>query len=131
MTRTRKIYLLAVIVVVIAASGGCLTLDPGVSLNTTDSTVFESASPSGSWASGDIVTKVTLTSDATTSEGVTQLNVVNSKGKTFSTTTLDSGESSVTVQFPTSETATLVAVNTVNGTVVETRNATISGNTVV
>lgn len=122
---------LALVALLVVTSGGCLTLSPTVSLNTTDSSVFEGASASGSWASGQVTTSVTLTSNATTGEGVTQLNVIDSKGQTFSTTTLDSGESSATVLFPTSGTATLVAVNTVNGTTVESRNATITGESVL
>ena len=88
--------------------------------------------PHGPDAQSRFVTSegLTLTSNATTSEGVIQLNVVNSKGKTVSTTTLDSGESSGAIQFPTTG-PLLVAVNTVNGTVVETRNATHSGNTLI
>ena len=72
-----------------------------------------------------------MMNDATTEEGVTQLNVIDSKGQTFSTTTLDSGESSATVLFPANGTATLVAVNTVNGTTVESRNATVTGDSLL
>lgn len=115
----------------VVTSSGCLTLNPAVDLNTSDSLVFEGASASGSWASGQVTTSVSLTSNATTGEGVTQLNVIDSKGQTFSTTTLDSGESSTTVLFPASGTATLVAVNTVNGTTIESRNATVTGDTLL
>ena len=64
--------------------------------------------PHGPDAQSRFVTSegLTLTSNATTCEGVTQLNVVNSKGKTVSTTTLDSGESSGAIQVPTTGTAT-------------------------
>lgn len=105
-------------------------LDPSVRFNTTGSTVFESASFSGVWATGQVTTNVTLTSTATT-EGVTQLNVVDSDGNTFDTTTLDSGESSTTVLLPPNGTATIVAVNTINGTTIESRNATVTGTPLV
>ena len=119
------------VVVVSALSGGCLTLDPSVSLAPGNATVFENASSSGTWASGRIVTPVELTTNATTDQGVTQLNVVASDGKTFYTTPVDSGQTNLSVIVPTGTRATLVAVNTVNGTTVETRNVTITGNTVV
>lgn len=117
--------------IVVSASSGCLTLNPSVSLNTTGSTVFETASPSGSWATGQVTTNVTLTPNATTSEGVTQLNVITSTGTTFYKTSLDSGESTATVMLPTNDTVTIVAVNTINGTTVESRNATVTSDPLV
>ncbi len=117
--------------IVVSASSGCVTLNPRVSLNTTGSTVFETASHSGSWATGQAATNVTLTSNATTDEGVTQLNVITATGTTFYKTSLDSGESTATVMLPTNGTVMIVAVNTVNGTTVESRNATVTGEPLV
>lgn len=97
-------------------------------MNTTNSTVFEDASVSGSWASGQVTTAIDLTVNATTEEGVTQLNVIDSKSETL-TTTLDSRESSATVLFPVNGPATVVAVNTINGTTVESHNVTVTGDT--
>lgn len=113
----------------ISGGSGCVALDPSVRFNTTGSAVFESASVSGLWATGQVTTNVTLTSSATSE--VTQLNVIDSNGNTFDTTTLDSGESSTTVLLPPNGTATIVAVNTINGTTIESRNATVTSTSVV
>ena len=129
MNRRQRVRLVAVVILV--ASSGCLALDPTVDLNTTDSAVFAGASASGSWASGQVTTTVDLTRNATTGEGVSQLNVITASGKTFHRTALDSGQSSATVVLPTNGTATVVAVNTVNGTVVETRNVTIVSDSLI
>lgn len=118
-----------VVVVVLLASSGCLARGPAVDLNTTDSVAFAGASTGGSWAVGQVRTTIALTPNATTN-GVSQLNVVVD-GETFHRTALDSGETSASVVLPTNGTATLVAVNTVNGTVVETRTATVRSNRVV
>lgn len=127
MNRAARVGL--VVVVVLLASAGCLARGPAVDLNTTDSLVFSSAEAGGSWAVGEVRTTVALTPNATTS-GVSQLNVVVD-GQTFHRTRLDSGETSASVVLPTNGTATLVAVNAVNGTVVETRNVTVSSDRVI
>ncbi len=127
----RRYLLLTVAVIMITASSGCLTLNPSVNFDTAGSTVFETASVSGALATGQVATTVTLSSNATTSHGVTQLNVITSDGKSFYKTTLDSGESTTTVMLPTNGTATVVAVNTINATTVESRNVTITGDQMV
>lgn len=118
------------VVLVVSVSSGCLTLDPTVGLNTTGSTVFQTASFSGSWAT-QVAANVTLTPNATATRGVTQLNVITSNGNTFDTTALDSRESTATVLLPANGTVTTVAVNTINGTTVESRNATVTGDPLV
>ncbi|WP_390184676.1 hypothetical protein [Haladaptatus pallidirubidus] len=115
----------------VSMTSGCLTLDPTVTLGTADSSVFKGASTTDSVAAGKVDTRVTLTDGATTSEGVTQLNVIDATGKAVYKTPVESGETSVTLMLPTTGTVTIVAVNTVNGTVVETRNATITGKKVI
>lgn len=127
MNRAARVGL--VVVIVLLASAGCLAHGPAVDLNTTDSVVFSGAAAGGSWAVGEVRTTVDLTPNATTS-GVSQLNVVVDS-QTFHRTALDSGETSASVVLPTNGTATLVAVNTVNGTVVETRNVTVSSDRVI
>lgn len=117
--------------IVVSASSGCLTLNPRVNLDTTGSTVFKTASASSSWGGGQVTTNVTLTPNATTNKGVTKLNVITSNRQTFYKTSLDSGESAATVMLPTNGTVTIVAVNTVNGTTVESRNATVTGDSLV
>lgn len=114
------------VVLVVSVSSSCLTLDPNVSLNTTGSTVFQTASGSSSWAI-QVAANVILTPNATATRGVTQLNVTTSNRNTFDTTALDSGESTATVLLPANGTVTIVAVDTINGTTVESRNATVTG----
>ncbi|PSP90467.1 hypothetical protein BRC90_00670 [Halobacteriales archaeon QS_4_69_34] len=111
--------------------GGCLTLDPAVRADTGDSVVFEELSTSEPWASGYVRTSVSLADDATTSGGVGRLNVIGEDGTTFSSTALDAGQTSVTVSVPANTNATVVAVNTVNGSVVERLPVRTDGNRLV
>jgi hypothetical protein len=129
MARGSWICLLAVIALL--TTSGCLATDPAVEMNTTDSEVFAGVSTSGSVATGQVNAKVNLTPNATSDEGVTRLLVIAPNGETFHRTALDSGQSTATVLLPPDGSATVVAVNTVNGTVVETRNATITGDAVL
>ncbi len=117
--------------VILSMTSGCLSLDPTVTLDTADSTVFKSTSTTDTVAVGKVDTRVMLTNEATTSEGVTQLNVIDATGKAVYKTPVESGETTVTLMLPTTGTVTVVAVNTVNGTVVETQNATITGDSVI
>nr|WP_317176085.1 hypothetical protein [Halovivax sp. KZCA124] len=80
------------------------------------------------WASRSVATTVTLTSAATTTDSVTQLVVIAESGSTFDSTTVDSGQTSVTMYLPTNQNAAIVAVNAVNGTVVERRPVVTDGN---
>lgn len=126
--RGSRVRLLAVVALgALLVTSGCLTTDPAVELNTTESAVFAEASASGSVAIGQVNAKLSLVPNATTDEGVDRLLVVAPNGETFHRTTLDSGQSSAAVLLPPDGSATIVAANTVNGTVVETRNATITG----
>ncbi len=108
-------------------TSGCLATGPAVELNTTESTVFEGAATDGAVAVGQVTAKLRLASNATTDEGVDRIVVIAPNGETFHRTTLDSGQSSATILLPPDGSATVVAANTVNGTVVETRNATVTG----
>jgi hypothetical protein len=128
MERGVQIRLLAVVALgALLVTSGCLTTDPAVELNTTESVVFEGASTSGPVAIGQVNAKLSLVPNATTDGGVDRLLVVAPNGETFHRTALDSGQSSATVLLPPDGSATIVAANTVNGTVVETRNATVTG----
>ncbi len=111
----------------LVVGSGCLTLNPTVTTETTESTVFERLSVTEPWASRSVATTVTLTPAATTTNGVTQLVVIAESGSTFDSTTLDRGQTSVTMYLPTNQNATVVAVNTVNGTVVERRPVATDG----
>ena len=120
--------LLAVVALgALLVTSGCLATDPAVELNTTESVVFADASTDRAVAIGQVNAKLRLVPNATIDEGVDRITVIAPNGETFHRTTLDSGQSSATVLLPPSGSATVVAATTVNGTVVETRNATATG----
>ena len=126
--RGSRVQLLAVVALgMLLVISGCLTTDPAVELNTTESTVFAGAATDGAVAVGQVNTKLRLVPNATTDEGVDRISGIAPNGETFHRTTLDSGQSSASVLLPPDGSATVVAANTVNGTVVETRNATVTG----
>ncbi len=125
----RRHVLVSLLLVSSLGLGGCLTLSPSVTVDTDNSTVFKKASTSEPWVSGRVKTSITLTSNATTTQGVSKLAVISASGSTFDTTMLDSGQSSATVYVPANQNATIVAVDTVNGTVVETKTIRTDGNT--
>ena len=126
-----RVRLLAVVALgALLVASGCLATDPAVELNTTESAVFADASTDGAVAIGQVNAKLRLVPNATTDEGVDRITVIAPNGETFHRTTLDSGQSSATVLLPPGGSATVVAANTVNGTVVETRNTTVTGGSV-
>lgn len=108
--------------------GGCLTLSPTVGVDTDNSTVFEDASTTEPWVSGRVKTSITLTSNATTTQDVNKVAVISASGDDFDTVTLDSGQTSATVYVPANQNATIVAIDTINGTVVENRTIRTDGN---
>ena len=126
LTRT----LLAVALVGALAFSGCLTLDPSLTANTANSTVFESVSVNESWATQRVRANATLT-NSSDAANVTQITVINEAGRTFSTTETSPGQTSVILQFPANQNATLVASDTVNGTTIEKLNVTTGGNEIV
>lgn len=107
--------------------GGCLTLNPSVTPETTNSSVFENFSINESWASGQTRTTARLTSSPAAGN-VTQITVIRANGKTFSTKQIDPGQTTVILMLPPNENATLVASDTVNGTTIATVNVTTDGN---
>ncbi|WP_410767277.1 hypothetical protein [Haloferax sp. DFSO60] len=112
----------------LVVGNGCLTLDPTIMIETTESTVFERLSVTEPWASRSVTTTVTSTPASTTTNGVTKLVVVAESGSTFDSTTVVSGQTSVTMYLPTNQNVTLIPVNAVNGTVVEKRTVATGGN---
>jgi hypothetical protein len=119
--------LVVVLIVGSLSLGGCLTLDPSVTPETTNSTVFETFSINESWASQRIQTTATLTASPA-AKNVTQISVIDKNGKTFSTRMVDPGQTTVILQLPPNQNVTLVASDTVNGTTVATLNVTTGGN---
>lgn len=126
---SRRKILVAVLLVCGLSFSGCLTLNPSITPETGNSTVFESVSASESWASQRIRTTVRLTSNPAAGD-VTQITVIGENNKTFSMRNVDPGQTKIIIQFPIHENATLVASDTVNGTTLETLNVTTGGNDV-
>lgn len=126
--RRRGIAVVALLCVL--GASGCLTLSPTVTSTPTESPVFERISTTEPWAGRSLATQIRLKPNATTAAGVTQLVVLSESGSSFYTTTVDSGQTSVTAYLPTNQNVTLVAVNAVNGTVVDTWSVRTGGNTV-
>ncbi|WP_224337500.1 hypothetical protein [Haloprofundus halobius] len=120
---------LALLAVVLVLTSGCLTVQPTVTPQAGDSSVFESVSTTDQWGTSSVQASVTLTPAATTEEGVTKLTVITESGSSFYTTTVDAGQTDVSVPLPTGQTTQIYAVNTVNGTVVARQNVTVGGST--
>jgi hypothetical protein len=122
--------LVAVLVVVGLSFGGCLALNPSITSETTNSTVFESVSASESWSSQRVRATVRLTSSPD-AKNVTQITVIGENNKTFSMRKIDPGQTKVILQLPIHQNARLVASDTVNGTTIATLNVTTSGNDII
>ena len=124
----RRQVLVTVLVIGLLALGGCLTYNPSVSMETTTSNVFETVSVNESWASGRIRATAHLTSSPVAGN-VTQITVIGENGKSFSTSSVDPGQTSVLLRLPPNQHVTLVASDTINGTTLATLNVTTSGTT--
>lgn len=129
MTSTLRSRLLVLVVVVALVGSGCVTAQPTITVSSNDPAVFEGFSTADAWGTSSVQASVSLTPQATTNLGVTKLSVVTRSGKSFYTTTVDAGQTAVTLPLPTGTTATVIAVNTVNGTTVGSANVTVSGTT--
>ncbi|MFC6723146.1 hypothetical protein ACFQE1_01815 [Halobium palmae] len=127
--RTTRWQLKAALVGLLLVCSGCITAQPSITAEDSGSNVFEDVSTNSQWGTSSVQASVTLTQSATTSRGVTQLNVITEDGSSFYSTTVDSGQTSVSVPVPTDGSSRIFAVNTVNGTVVSTRNLTVTGTT--
>ncbi|SFL15216.1 hypothetical protein SAMN04487950_2744 [Halogranum rubrum] len=127
MEHTSRLWRVTLVGLLLVACSGCVTVQPDVVVQEDDSSVFESVTTNSEWGTSSVQASVTLTSSATTSQGVTQINVITRDGKSFYTTTVDSGQTNVSLPVPTGQASTLVAVNTVNGTVVGMQNVTVTG----
>lgn len=124
---SRRRILASIAALGVAAGSGCLTIDPTIRTPAGDAAVFESVSTTDPWAGRSITTTVRLTPEATTTRGVTRLVVIAEDGSRFDSTDLASGTTKTEVYLPTNQNATLVAVNAVNGTVVETEPVVTGG----
>ena len=125
--RGSYVAVVAITVIMIGCSG-CLTTHPTIHERGGDADVFESVSTSDEWGTSSIQATVTLTPTAVTDRGVTRLVVIAANGDSFYSTTVDSGQTAVSLPLSTGQTSQIIAVNTVNGTVVGKQNVTVGGN---
>ncbi len=118
---------LAVLVVVVVASSGCLTLGPSIAADTGESAVFESLSVEEPWASGHVRVNATLASTPAAGN-VTTITIIGADGRKYDTVSVASGQSVVSLWIPTNRNATLVSSNSVNSTTLDTLNVSTGGN---
>ena len=102
-------------VVVGVAFGGCLTLDPTITVETSDSTVFESLSATEPRTGSGVRVNATLRSTGA-ADNVTQLTVIKANGRSIQTIGFDSGQTTVILTVPANQNSTVVASNTANST---------------
>ncbi|MFC4986226.1 hypothetical protein [Saliphagus infecundisoli] len=98
-------------------------------VETDDSDTFRNVTTDSQWGTSSVQATVTFSSSATTADGVNRVNVITESGGSFYSTTLDAGQTTVSLPLPTETPATLYAVNTTGGSVVATQNVTVGGST--
>lgn len=126
-TRSRRQIIATLALLCVIAGSGCVTTNPTVAVDTSASTVFEDVSANEPWTTRSLSTTITLNETATTEQGVGELVVIAADGTSFDSVPLDAGQTSATVYVPPNQNATLVAVNTINGTIVERRSVVPGG----
>ncbi|GAA0471832.1 hypothetical protein MUK72_19760 (plasmid) [Halococcus dombrowskii] len=118
---------LAIVLVVVLVSSGCLTLGPSISADTGDSAVFEGLSVEEPWASEHVRVNATLRSTPAASN-VTTITIIGENKQKYDTVSVASGQSVVPLWIPTGRNATLVASNSVNSTTLDSLNVSTGGN---
>lgn len=122
--------ILAMLVVFSLSLGGCLTLNPSVSADTSNSTVFKSVSATEPWSGPGVRVNATLRS-SNDAGNVTTLTVIEENGRTYQTISVGSGQTTVILSLPAHQNATIVASNSVNSTTIEKLNVTTGGDKIV
>jgi hypothetical protein len=118
--------LIALLVVIALTFSGCLTLNPSVTADTDASPVFDTFSADEPWGGQHVRTDATLESTPEASN-VTTITVIDESGQSYSTVSVDSGQTAVSIWVPTNQNSTLVASNSVNSTTIDTMNVTAAG----
>jgi hypothetical protein len=118
---------LAIVLVVVLVSSGCLTLGPSISADTGGSAVFESVTVDEPWASEHVRVNATLRSTPAAGN-VTTITIIGENEQTYDTVSVGSGQTVVPLWLPTGRNATLVASNSVNSTTLGTLNVSTGGN---
>ncbi|EMA43862.1 hypothetical protein [Halococcus saccharolyticus] len=122
--------LVAAMVVLVFAFGGCLTLEPSITTETSDSSVFDGLSATEPWTGSGVRVNATLRSTGDAGN-VTQITVIKANGRSFQTIPVDPGQTTVIFTVPANQNSSIVASNTANSTTIETVNVTADGNEVL
>ncbi|RRJ31549.1 hypothetical protein [Halocatena pleomorpha] len=122
--------LLAVCVAVAFVFSGCLTFDPSLTADTSESSVFKTLSTDEPWAGHYVRVTATLRSTAA-AENVTSITVIQANGQKYDSIDVGSGQTTVTLWVPANQNSTLVASDSVNSTTLDTLNVTTGGQYVV
>jgi hypothetical protein len=130
MTVSRRHLLVTVVMLISIGLGGCITTNPAVQADTSNSTVFEQFSAAEPWTSGKVRTSTTLSYNATRSLGITDIVVINERGTVVSTSTINAGQTSVILMLPVNQNVTVVAMND-TGYAIENQTVTTTGQTIV
>lgn len=129
MDATRKGVVTMLVVVALVVTSGCLTVSPTVDRQTNVSDTFRDITTDSEWGTASVQATVTVSTSATTTDGVSRLTVITENGKSFYATDIDTGQTTVSLPLPTGTPVTLYAVNTTDGSVVATQNVTVNGST--
>ena len=118
---------LAILLVIVLVSSGCLTIGPSVSADTSGSAVFESVTVDEPWASEHVRVNATLRSTPAASN-VTTITIIGENRQAYDTISVGSGQSVVPLWIPANRNATIVASNSVNSTTLDSLNVSTGGN---
>ena len=118
---------LAILLVIVLVSSGCLTIGPSVSADTSGSAVFESVTVDEPWASEHVRVNATLRSTPAASN-VTTITIIGENRQAYDTISVGSGQSVVPLWIPANRNATIVASNSVNSTTLDSLNVSTDGN---
>jgi hypothetical protein len=127
--RSCRIIFLTLVVVLSFTVSGCLTLNPSVTADTSQSAVFENLSTDEPWASDHVRVNATLRSTPAAGN-VTSIIIIGENGQKYASVSVASGQTVVPLWVPANRNSTLVATNSVNSTTIGTLNITTSGNRV-
>jgi hypothetical protein len=127
--RFYRIIFLILLVVFSFTASGCLTLNPSITADTSQSAVFESLSTDEPWASDHVRVNATLRSTPAAGN-VTSIIIIGENGQKYASVSVASGQTIVPLWVPANQNSTLVATNSVNSTTLGTLNVTTSGNQV-
>ncbi|UPM45074.1 hypothetical protein [Halocatena salina] len=122
--------LLTVGVVVALAFSGCLTVDPSLRADTSESSVFKTLSTDEPWA-GHYVRAIAALRSTSAAKNVTLITVIRANGREYDAVDVGTGQTTVALWVPAAQNSTLVASDSVNSTTLDTLNVSSDGRYIV